>query len=279
MHEFDALFDRLHGPSGGRRNARCVADVSATMPVLARARQRDDASHGRNSEAPWLSCMYQQRCQFWLVRDKETTRAMAEAPKHPGCLACPEVGGSPSESPVPVSQAGGNSAGGAAPRWRQSVPRRPRPSVGCIQPSSGHRWGAAPSMQHLFALWLQATSTSRRTQSASSSRLGPTAPGCCRRSRKSTCCPARARGRRPAGGRGAGCGHSRANTSSNEAWTSREHRPKLISPEVRAALGAAENQRSAAGDLLIVGCGPCGLAIASVMAAQSVSTGRSQLAL
>ncbi len=66
---------------------------------------------------------------------------------------------------------------------------------------------------------------------------------------------------------------------SNEAWTSREHRPRRISSEVRAALGAAEKQRPAAGDLLIVGCGPCGLAVASVMTAQSVSTGRSQLAL
>ncbi len=71
-----------------------------------------------------------------------------------------------------------------------------------------------------------------------------------------------------------------AGAISNDAWTSREHRPRLISSEVRAALGAAEKkQRPAAGDLLIVGCGPCGLAVASVMAAQSVSTGRSQLAL
>jgi len=43
-----------------------------------------------------------------------------------------------------------------------------------------------------------------------------------------------------------------AGAISNEAWTNREHTPKLISPEVRAALGAAENQRPVAGDLLIV---------------------------
>ena len=36
---------------------------------------------------------------------------------------------------------------------------------------------------------------------------------------------------------------------SNDAWTNREHTPKLISPEVRAALGAAENR-----DLLQVTC-------------------------
>jgi hypothetical protein len=44
-----------------------------------------------------------------------------------------------------------------------------------------------PFEQHLFALFcLQATSTSRRKQAARPSRHGPTAPGCCRRSRKST---------------------------------------------------------------------------------------------
>ena len=70
-----------------------------------------------------------------------------------------------------------------------------------------------------------------------------------------------------------------AGAISNDAWTNREHTPKLISPEARAALGAAEKQRPVAGDLLIVGCGPCGLAVASVMAAKPVSTGCSQLGL